>query len=185
MANKPLKSVQFPGLDDTYTIPAVDTTLAVTGAAADAKKVGDEITELKADISELGTRVDNIEEAEGLHRYGVSGIGQSANALTRLWDAVGMTAQVGTDGDNSNVINNFDDVTPFNRRKCVGDWYIEDGRAVFHVNAYYGDENFAEDGSMGSFVAVECPRAYDYLKDGVLGVSAHLLLQERLCACSR
>ena len=51
MANKPLKSVQFPGLDDTYTIPAVDTTLAVTGAAADAKKVGDEITELKADLS--------------------------------------------------------------------------------------------------------------------------------------
>ena len=141
--------------------------------ASELTSHGADITELKADISELGTRVDNIEEAEGLHRYGVSGIGQSANALTRLWDAVGMTAQVGTDGDNSNVINNFDDVTPFNRRKCVGDWYIEDGRAVFHVNAYYGDENFAEDGSMGSFVAVECPRAYYYLKDGVLGVSAH------------
>ena len=53
MANKPLKSVQFPGLDDTYTIPQVDTTLAVTGAAADSKKVGDEITELKADLSDV------------------------------------------------------------------------------------------------------------------------------------
>ena len=59
MANKPLKSVQFPGLDDTYTIPQVDTTLAVTGAAADAKKVGDEITELKAEFNQLGLSVVN------------------------------------------------------------------------------------------------------------------------------
>ena len=59
MANKPLKSVKFPGLGDTYTIPQVDTTLAVTGAAADSKKVGDEITELKADFNELGLSVVN------------------------------------------------------------------------------------------------------------------------------
>lgn len=173
MANKPLKTIKFPGLDDTYTIPQVDATLATSGAAADAKKTGDEITSLKQDLTQTIRRVNAIEEAEGLHRYGVSGIGQSPNALTRIWDSVGMTAQVGTDGDNSNVINNFDDATPFNRRKCVGDWYVEDGRAVFHVNAYKGDEDYAEDGTMGKFVAVECPRAYYYLKDGVLGVSAH------------
>lgn len=140
---------------------------------ADYTALSSEVNDLKADLSELGTRVDNIEEAEGLHMYGVSGIGQSASALTRLWDAVGMTAQVGTDGDNSNVINNFDDVTPFNRRKCVGKWHLENGKAVFHVHAYYGDENYTEDGTMGDYVAVECPRAYYYLKDGVLGVSAH------------
>ncbi|MBP3900164.1 MAG: hypothetical protein J6D53_01710, partial [Blautia sp.] len=140
---------------------------------ADYTALSGEVNDLKADLSELGGRVDNIEEAEGLHRYGVSGIGQSASALTRLWDAVGMTAQVGTDGDNSNVINNFDDVTPFNRRKCVGKWHLENGKAVFHVHAYYGDENYTEDGTMGDYVAVECPRAYYYLKDGVLGVSAH------------
>ena len=173
MANKPLKSIKFPGLSDTYTVPEVDDTLAITGAAADAKKAGDEISDIKADLTNLTARVDNIEEAEGLHRYGVSGIGQSASALTRLWDAVGMTAQVGTDGDNSSVINNFDDVTPFNRRKCVGKWHLENGKAVFHVHAYYGDENYAEDGTMGDYVAIECPRAYYYLKDGVLGVSAH------------
>lgn len=132
-----------------------------------------DITDIKEDLTNLTTRVDNIEEAEGLHRYGVSGIGQSASSLTRLWDAVGMTAQVGTDGDNSSVINNFDDVTPFNRRKCVGKWHLENGKAVFHVHAYYGDEDYTEDGTMGDYVAVECPRAYYYLKDGVLGVSAH------------
>lgn len=55
MATKPLKSLKFPTLDDTYTVPQVDDTLAVQGAAADAKKVGDELTDLKGDISELNT----------------------------------------------------------------------------------------------------------------------------------
>ena len=51
MANKPLKSIKFPGLNDTYTVPEVDATLATTGAAADAKKVGDEINDLKEDLT--------------------------------------------------------------------------------------------------------------------------------------
>ena len=53
MANKPLKSIKFPGLNDTYTVPEVDATLATTGAAADAKKVGDEISDIKADLSTI------------------------------------------------------------------------------------------------------------------------------------
>lgn len=53
MANKPLKSIKFPGLSDTYTVPEVDDTLAVTGAAADAKKVGDEISDIKEDLGDL------------------------------------------------------------------------------------------------------------------------------------
>ena len=139
----------------------------------DYTELTEEVGNLKDDITTLGNRVDAIEEADGLHRYGVSGVGQAAVALTRIWDSVGMTAQVGTDGDNSNVVNNFDDVTPFNRRKCVGDFHAEDGRAAFTVRAYLGDDDYAEDGSMGKFVAVECPRAYYYMKDGILGVSAH------------
>lgn len=131
------------------------------------------IEEIKEDLSSLESRVDEIENAEGLHRYGVSGIGQSASALTRIWDSVGMTAQVGTDGNNSNVVNNFDDVTPFNRRKCVGDWTLINGRPVFHVHAYMGDDDYAEDGTNGNYVAVECPRAFYYFKNGTLGVSAH------------
>lgn len=151
----------------------IDDTLTQTGKAADAKKVGDEIDSLKGDLNQLADRVDTIEEEEGLHRYGVSGIGQAASQLTRLWDAVGMTAQVGTDGDNSGVVNNFDDVTPFNRRKCVGTWHRNGDRNVFHVHAYLGDDDYTEDGSNGDYVAVECPRAYYYYKDGVLGISAH------------
>ena len=41
MANIPLQSIKFPGLSNTYTSPQVDATLTTTGAAADAKAVGD------------------------------------------------------------------------------------------------------------------------------------------------
>ena len=125
------------------------------------------------DLEPLETRVSAIEEAEGLHKYGVSGIGQSASSLTRLWDSVGMTAQVGTDGDNTSVVNNFDDVTPFNRKKCVGEWTLENGKPIFHVHAYAGDEDYTEDGTKGDFVAVECPRAFYYFNGSTLGISAH------------
>ena len=146
---------------------------AVQSSAAQIAANAGDIAQLKEDLTVVSAKVSAIEEAEGLHKYGVSGIGQSASALTRIWDSVGMTAQVGTDGDNSNVVNNFDDVTPFNRRKCVGHWEIRNGGAHFVVEAYYGEEGYAEDGSKGDYVAVECPRAYYYLKDGILGVSAH------------
>ena len=95
----------------------------------------EDVAGLKIATGALDNRVSAIEEAEGLMRYGVSGIGQSASALTRIWDSVGMTAQVGTDGDNSNVINDFDHVTPFNRRKCVGQWHLVNGRPQFSVHA--------------------------------------------------
>lgn len=41
MANVPLKSIKFPGLSDTYTVPQIDNTLATAGKAADAKAAGD------------------------------------------------------------------------------------------------------------------------------------------------
>lgn len=53
MANIPLQSISFPGLSDKYTTPVVDNTLTQTGAAADAKKTGDEIGAIKNDLSEF------------------------------------------------------------------------------------------------------------------------------------
>lgn len=104
----------------------------------------------------------SIRDSLGFGRYGVRGVGQEASALTRLYDSVGKVAQVGTDGDNSNVRNDFDNILPFARKKCVGHWEKGDGRAKFIVSAYLGDENYTEDGSLGDYVAVECPRCYYY-----------------------
>ena len=53
MADKPLKSIKFPGLTDTYTIPQIDTTLSIAGKAADAKEVGDPLTSVKEELSEI------------------------------------------------------------------------------------------------------------------------------------
>jgi len=105
-------------------------------------------------------------------RYGVSGVGKSAAALTRLWEAVGLNATPGTDQTAGS--SDFDDIVPFNRRKCVGSWSLADGAAKFTVNAYQGDADYAEDGTMGDYVAVEVTPFYyiDDRENGILGVSA-------------
>lgn len=124
-------------------------------------------------LVDLPGKVDMLERVVFDKRYGVSGIGQSASALTRLWDSVGMTAQVGTDNDNSSVVNDFDKAAPFMRRKCVGEWSLVNGKAVFTVNAYYGDADYTEDGTKGDYVAVECPLSYYYMDNGTLGISCY------------
>lgn len=51
-AQKPTYTAQEVGaLPSNTTIPSVDSTLSVTGAAADAKKVGDELTHLNGDLT--------------------------------------------------------------------------------------------------------------------------------------
>lgn len=104
-------------------------------------------------------------------RFGVSGVGQSSPTLTRLYDAVGMTATPSTDATAGS--SDFDNFAPFNRRKCVGYWTAGTGKAVFHVQAYEGDADYAEDGTMGDYVAVEVEPFYYYDKDGVMAVSTY------------
>lgn len=50
MANKPLKSIKFPGLPDTYTIPQTDSTLTQSEQPADAKVTGDAIAGLEDEV---------------------------------------------------------------------------------------------------------------------------------------
>ena len=107
----------------------------------------------------------------GAERFGVRGVGGSSTALTRLWDATGLTATAGT--DQTAAASDFDRFAVFNRKKCVGSWTIVDGAPVFTVAAYEGDADYAEDGTMGDYVAVDVPPTYWYHDetDGILGVS--------------
>lgn len=109
----------------------------------------------------------------GAEKFGVSGVGGSNPTLTRLWDAAGLTATPGT--DQTAGVSGFDSFAPFNRKKCVGSWSVVDGKAVFTPQAYYGDADYAEDGTMGDYVAVDQPPVYWYedKANGVLGVSGN------------
>ena len=53
MAEIALKSIKFPGLANTYTIPQIDTTLTQSGRYADSKVVGDKIEGVKGDLSAI------------------------------------------------------------------------------------------------------------------------------------
>ena len=123
---------------------------------------------LKVGIDENGKLW--AENESGYPKFGVSGIGQSSNNLTRLWDSSGMTASPGTDATQAR--SDFDSFAPFNRRKCVGTWNKVNGKAVFTVNAYYGDPDYAEDGTMGDFVAYDVGPVYWYHSGNIIGVSA-------------
>ena len=151
--------------------------------------IGDEITDINTELEKV-VHVDgvqsftdqekfnarlsigavSIDEVEH-KRFGVSGVGQSSPTLTRLYDAVGMTATPSTDAVAGS--SDFDNYAPFNRRKCVGNWIAGDNKAVFNVQAYEGDADYAEDGSMGDYVAVEVEPFYYYDQDGILAVSTY------------
>ena len=59
MANVPLKSIKFPDLSDTYTIPQIDSTLAVAGKAADAKATGDAIAAVSTDVAGVKNTIND------------------------------------------------------------------------------------------------------------------------------
>ena len=110
MANKPLQSIKFPDLPDTYTIPAVDNTLAVSGNAADAKAVGDEIGSLKTDLmtfeNDSGVRY-NVEFTKVTGKYiGSDNNEKSGQYFSRsvpIAVAVGDVIEFTATGYNTNV----------------------------------------------------------------------------------
>lgn len=143
-------------------------------------ELDEELTDQQETVTDMNTRliqveadIDDLEAQFQFKRYGVTGVGQQTAALTRTLDAVGMTAEVGTDDASVTVTNDFDSAAPFMHRKCVGHWEKDGDHAKFVVQAYLGDPNYAEDGSMGDYVAVELPLSF-YLLDGQnLVISAH------------
>lgn len=82
MANIPLKSIKFPGLSDTYTVPQIDATLTTSGKAADAKVTGDKLVELKSAIA-LTTGDEDITITIAGNGYIASDL--SVNSPTSSW----------------------------------------------------------------------------------------------------
>ena len=105
-------------------------------------------------------------------RFGVSGVGGSAAKLTRIWGAVDFPDPVPST-DTVQGSSPFDNIKPFNRRKCVGSWTKDpDGdKAMFTVNAYFGDPDYTEDGTNGDYVAIDVEPFYYYQSKDVIGVS--------------
>ncbi len=81
MAEKPLKSITFPGLPDKYTIPQVDDTLTVAGSAADAAATGAaiaaEAAAREAADEEIAGAVDDLKSAMSLFDEFIAGTVQS------------------------------------------------------------------------------------------------------------
>lgn len=94
-------------------------------------------------------RAEAVAEEAGktVTRYGVrfDGSANSGATVHRLYNAVGLAANVGTDTETA--VNDFDSIYPWSaRRRCCGYWN-EDGNFV--VNAYAGEPGYAVDGSNG------------------------------------
>ena len=103
-----------------------------------------------------GTEQPGTEEPPALEPslYGVrfEGGANTGETVTRLHDAVGLTAGVGT--NTVGAVNDFDSCYPWSeRRRCCGD-FDENGQMV--INAYQGEPGYAVDGSNGE-VWVETP----------------------------
>ena len=141
--------------------------------AGEMEDADEDITDINSRLETVENDIKALEDQLAFKRYGVSGVGEQTAALTRIFDSVGLTAEVGTDDDTATVTNDFDAASPFIHKKCVGHWVADGDHAKFNVAAYYGDPNFAEDGSMGNYVAVELPLSFYYLNGSTLVVSAH------------
>lgn len=127
----------------------------------------------KAQLESLDARVETLEKQEHVRIYGVRwGKNTSASAGERIYDSVGMVANVGTGAEA--VVNDFDAVYPFaGRRRCNG---YRDTDRTFHVTAYEGEPGYTTNDPT-KLVYVETPLFYYF--DGIDGdyevkaVSAH------------
>ncbi len=146
MADKLLKSLTFPDLADRYIIG--DTSLSVSGAAADAKTVGNRLMLIESKLEGklvLGAKWDRL-----------------TNTMTRTRDAAGITTDTtnfkhsGT--FNPNIDNPFDSIYPWSEmvvcnvdlvayRNRTGTESLKD-----FIVAVYGDADFTYEGTKDLFV---------------------------------
>ena len=124
----------------------------VTNARQSAAK-GKTFDSVDARIEELEADVDNIETTRG-HVYGIRRkiTSNSSSAWERLFDSVGKVANATKNGGT--VQNDFDTLAPWSEIKsCNYDLTTK------KIKAWFGDANFAFDGSNGD-VFTHVPKTY-------------------------
>jgi len=124
----------------------------VTNARQSAAK-GKTFDSVDARIEELEADVDNIETTRG-HVYGIRRkiTSNSSSAWERLFDSVGKVANATKNGGT--VQNDFDTLAPWSEIKsCNYDLTTK------KIKAWFGDANFAFDGSNGD-VFTHIPKTY-------------------------
>lgn len=97
--------------------------------------------------------------------YGASGYTSSSTELKPMYGSVNKRYTMTQKNGVTEITSDYDDVPMFNRKVCVGNWTAGTDRAIFNVQAYKGDADYSETGSMGDYVAVECPPAYWWESD--------------------
>lgn len=117
----------------------------------------------KEQLENLDSRISALEKQEHVRIYGVRWRkNASASAGERIYDSVGMVANVGTGAEE--VVNDFDSVYPFaGRRRCNG---YRDADRTFHVTAYEGEPGYTTNDPT-KLVYVETPLFYYF--DGIDG----------------
>ena len=92
----------------TYFADHIDTTLSVSGAAADAATVGSRLTTINGSLTSLGTRVTTLENT-AVHYYNFKKQGMDVNIIPNPQ----MTARTTTDALLADISNNYQYVILF------------------------------------------------------------------------
>ena len=115
---------------------------------------------------DLATVISRLELAaqQTYTQYGVrfDGPENSGPTVTRLYNAQGLVAGVGT--DTTTARNDFDNIYPWSaRRRCCGAW---DDAGNFIVHAYAGEPGYTTDGTNGEVWVEHSLFYYKHLYDG-------------------
>ena len=134
---------------------------AAGGIKDSGKKASDfasasEVSTARGDFANLNARLENIEDAALTHRYGIQWDKTNATC-TRLYDAVGLTANAHKGTYNASQVNDFDSRYPWSGRKLcnidVATYQVlhENGEDIDGaICAWEGDPDFSYTGANGA-----------------------------------